>query len=97
MGLTMSSQFDFTVLAYDNYFSGLVTDAIGPMTFTGSKPRFLFGGDLGDGTLPVGTSGTVPVTAVSGGAAASPSQTGILLMHYGAPQGREATTIEVRP
>ncbi len=97
MGLTASSQFDFTVLAYDNYFSGAVTDAIGPMRYTGGTPRYLFGGDLGDGTLPVGASGAVPVTAVAGGAAASPSQLGILLMHYQGVQGQEATTIEVRP
>ena len=50
MGLTATSQFDFTVLAYDNYFSGLVTDAIGPMRYTAGTPRYLFGGDLGDGT-----------------------------------------------
>jgi len=39
----------------------------------------------------------VPVTEAAGGAAASPSQLGILLMHYLGVQGQEATTIEVRP
>jgi len=97
MGLTATTAFDFTVVAYDNYFSGLVTDSIGPMRYTPGTPRYVFGGALGDGTLGKGQSGTVPVTAVAGGAQASPSQSGVLLMHYGAPQGREATTIEVRP
>jgi hypothetical protein len=67
------------------------------MRYTPGTPRYVFGGALGDGTLGKGQSGTVPVTAVAGGAQASPSQSGVLLMHYGAPQGREATTIEVRP
>jgi minor extracellular serine protease Vpr len=97
LGLTASSQFDFTVLAYDNYFSGFVTDVIGPMRYTVGSPRYVFGGDLGDGLIPAGVSGAVPVTAVPGGAAASPSQQGILLMHYANPQGAEASAIEVRP
>jgi minor extracellular serine protease Vpr len=97
LGLTAASQFDFTVLAYDNYFTGIVTDVIGPMRYTVGSPRYVFGGDLGDGVIPAGVSGAVPVTAVPGGADASPSQQGILLMHYANPQGAEASAIEVRP
>ncbi len=97
MGITAATQFDYTVLAYDNYFSGMLTDAIGPMRYTAGTPRYTFGGDLNDGAVPAGAAGAVPVTAVAGGAAASPSQTGILLMHYANPQALEATTIEVRP
>jgi hypothetical protein len=97
MGITAATQFDYTVLAYDNYFSGVVSDTIGPMRYTAGTPRYTFGGDLNDGVVPAGAAGVVPVTAVAGGAAASPSQTGILLMHYANPQASEATTIEVRP
>ena len=97
MGLTADSQFDFTVLAYDNYFSGAVTDVIGPMSYTAATPKYDFAGGLGDGTIPVGGSAVVPVTAVPGGAEASPSQTGVLLMNYQGAQGREAITIEARP
>jgi subtilisin family serine protease len=97
MGITAATQFDYTVLAYDNYFSGVVTDAIGPMRYTAGTPRYTFGGGLSDGVVPAGAAGAVPVTAVPGGAAASPSQTGILLMHYANPQAVEATTIDVRP
>jgi hypothetical protein len=96
LGLTATSQFDFTVLAYDNYFSGVVTDVIGPMRYTPGTPRFLFGGDLGDGALLPGESAAVPVTANPGGSTASPSQSGILLMHYANPQGKEASQIRVR-
>jgi minor extracellular serine protease Vpr len=97
LGLTAASQFDFTVVGYDNYFSGAITDTIGPMTYTGGTPNYVFDGGLGDGVLPLGGSADVPITAVAGGATASPSQTGILLIHYQAAQGQEATTIEVRP
>lgn len=97
MGLTAGSQFDFTVLAYDNYFSGVVTDVVGPMRYTAGTPKYDFDGGLGDGIIPSGASASVPVTAVVGGAAASPSQTGILLMNYQGAQGREAITIEARP
>ena len=97
LGLTAGSQFDFTVVAYDNYFSGAITDTTGPMTFTGGTPNYVFGGGLGDGVLPRGGSADVPITAVAGGKTASPSQTGILLIHYQGAQGQEATTIEVRP
>jgi hypothetical protein len=67
------------------------------MRYTVGSPRYVFGGDLGDGLIPAGVSGAVPVTAVPGGAAASPSQRGILLMHYANPQGAEASAIAVRP
>jgi hypothetical protein len=97
MGLGANSQFDFTVVAFDNYFSGLVTDAIGPMRYTVGTPRYDFGGGLGDGAVPPGASVSVPVTAVPGGAAASPSQTGILLMSYAGVQDREAIVVQARP
>lgn len=97
LGLGPSSTFDFQVLAYDNYFSGIVTDATGAMTFTPGTPRYVIDGGLDDGFTPAGGSSTLEVSAVPGGAAASPSQTGVLLMHYANPQGREATVIEVRP
>jgi subtilisin family serine protease len=97
LGLTETTQFDFVVLAYDNYFSGLVSDVVGPMRYTVNTPRYVFAGGLGDGFIPPGASGAAPVAAVAGGAAASPSQSGILLMHYANPQGAEASAIEVKP
>jgi subtilisin family serine protease len=97
LGLTPASQFDFVVLAYDNYFSGLVSDVVGPMRYTVNAPRYVFAGGLGDGVIPAGVSGAAPVAEVAGGAEASPSQSGILLMHYANPQGAEASAIEVKP
>lgn len=96
LGLTAGTQFDFQVLAYDNYFSGVVTDATGPMTYTTGTPRYVFGGGLSSGAIPVGARENVQVTAVAGGNSASPSQTGILLLHRDNPQGQEASLITVR-
>src|SRR5262245_38657391 len=79
LGLTPSSTFDFLVFAFDNYFTGNQTDAIVNMTYTPSTPRFAASGIPVTG-VPVGGSSTLNIQAVAGGDAASPSQTGILLM-----------------
>jgi hypothetical protein len=96
LGLTPASTFDFLVLAYDNYFTGAVTDVIEGMTFTPGTPRFA----IADGSISGGVGGNstvgLPTTAPAGGATASPSQTGFLLL-YRANEGREAQTVKVTP
>jgi subtilisin family serine protease len=79
LGITPETQIDFTVLAYDNYFTGIVTDAISGMKFTPSKPRYAVSGN-GSGVIRGHYLGYVGTTTVSGGAAASPSQNGYLVM-----------------
>ena len=49
VGLTKGAQFDFHVLARDNYFSGAVTDAIENMTFTVGTPKFAASADVVEG------------------------------------------------
>jgi len=90
-----TQQFKFSVYVFDNYFTGSLKDAIGTMTHTLGKPKFQAGID--GFSLPPGVGGVLPIGAVAGGAAASPSQTGILLMHYDARTGREADAITVTP
>jgi len=80
IGLTSSTQFNFSVLAGDNYFTGLVTDSIVGMTYTLGTPRFTGSGIPSTG-VPVGGSSTLTINSISGGAAASPSQTGLLLLY----------------
>src|SRR5204862_210347 len=41
VGLTPGTKFDFSVYAFDNYFSGFLTDAVENMTYTLSTPRFV--------------------------------------------------------
>ncbi len=80
IGLTPTTQFTFSVFAVDNYFTGLVTDAIVGMTYTLATPRFVSSGIPSTG-VPAGGSSTLTINSVPGGAAASPSQTGLLLLY----------------
>ncbi|MGE5347067.1 MAG: S8 family serine peptidase, partial [Acidithiobacillales bacterium] len=97
IGLTADQKFNFTVYAFDNYFTGNLTDVIGPMTFTPGTPRFATDGGTGLASFFVlkGTSGSFPVTTVAGGDTASPSQSGILLMYRDAKKGWGADPVTV--
>ncbi len=96
LGLNPGSKFDFSVFAFDNYFTGNLTDAIVGMTYTPSTPRFTASGIPATG-VPVGGSSTLNIQAVPGGDAASPSQSGILLMYRDGRTQREADAIIVKP
>src|SRR5690606_20885361 len=43
LGLTQGSRFSFDVYAFDNYFTGSLTDAVEDMTFTVGTPRYAVG------------------------------------------------------
>ncbi len=85
--------FNFRVVGVDNYFTGAITDMIGTMTYQLSAPKF--SAALETFGVPVGSSGPVTVTAPAGGAAASPSQSGLLLMWRDGLPGREASVVNV--
>jgi len=93
-GLSPSTQFSFYVLAYDNYFTGAVTDVIDTMTVTLDTPRFVGGGIPDTGVRPGGMA-PLTIQAVPGGDVASPSQSGLLLMYRDAKE--EAQVIKVIP
>lgn len=96
LGMTPATQFDFSVFAFDNYFTGEQTDAIENMTYTGSLPRFVAstGPTI---TVPVGGNVAFTAQAVAGGDLASPSQTGLLLLYRDGRTNAEADTIIVKP
>jgi hypothetical protein len=79
LGLTPDQQFDFTAIGYDNYYSGNVTDAFDKMTFTPAKPRYAVNGDSSGIVRSLRIQRVDTLTPV-GGATASPSQTGFLVM-----------------
>src|SRR5262249_48362982 len=89
IGLTPTTQFDFSVDAFDNYFTGILTDSVVGMTYTPGTPRYAGSGIPATG-VPVGGTSTLTITAVPGGATASPSQTGLLLMYRDARTQRQA-------
>lgn len=82
--------------AFDNYFTGDVTDFIGGITYTPATPRYT--GSLTVNPVPIGfKTSTLNISAVPGGAAASPSQTGILLNYRDARSKLESQAITVSP
>ena len=95
LGLTANTQFSFTVLAYDNYFTGLVTDVIENMVYTSGVPRFFV--TTPTFTVPAGGSTAVIVQAFPGGDTASPSQSGLLFLYRDGMPGLEADAISVYP
>lgn len=96
IGLSPGQKFRFSVYAFDNYFTGDLTDAITGMKHTLNAPRYLpavnaFG-------LPGGFNGaTTTISKPAGGATASPSQTGLLIMYRDGKTGRESDTVIVSP
>jgi subtilisin family serine protease len=94
VGLTPTSQFAFSIYAFDNYFTGNLTDSILNMTFSLGQPRFTATG-IPAGGVPVGGRSVLTVSSVPGGAAASPSQKGLLLLARDAGK-REALPIRVQ-
>jgi subtilisin family serine protease len=93
--MTPASKFRFDVVAFDNYFTGEATDSIERMEFTPALPRFK-ARSLQTGSLAPFSSGTITVDAVEGGATASPSQTGLLLMYRDAKLEAEAIQVRAR-
>ena len=94
MGMTPSTQFDFSVFAFDNYFTGALTDSIEGMTATLDTPRF-FGSGIPASGVPAGGSSTLTINAIPGGDVASPSQSGLLLMYRDNKGQQEASPILV--
>jgi hypothetical protein len=96
LGLTPSSQFRFAVYGADNYYTGLLTDSIGPMTYRSDTPRFT-GSGLPAGGVPINGVSPLAISRDPAGDAASPSQSGLLLLYRDALSGREADAITVNP
>ncbi len=93
IGVSPSSKITFSVYAFDNYFTGNLTDAIQNMTYTPSTPRFT----ASDVTVPPGGAAPLVVQSVAGGNTASPSQSGLLLFYSDGRRKNEAQTIAVTP
>ena len=92
IGLSRDAAFNFTVQAFDAYFTGFLTDEFGVMTYTLGKPRYVATDLPEDGKLAPFSAIRVGTAAPAGGTAASPSQTGLLFM-YRQDAGREADTV----
>ena len=95
IGLTPGAQFQFSVYAIDNYFTGNVTDAITNMTYTLGTPAFAVSGDSSL-VVPAGSKTKLSVSPVPGGDVASPSQSGLLLLYRDSKPRQEADVLPLR-
>ncbi len=93
--LLISTPFTFSVLAFDNYFTGNLTDLIGPMKYELDMPQ-LFPASSEFTVAPGGSSALtiIPTAPYNGN---SPSQTGLLFMYTDGKAGQEASIVKVTP
>ncbi len=89
LGLAKGSTFDFDVLAYDNYFSGNVTDVIEGQRWTVGSPKY----SLND-SLVVPAKKRLSLTVRKNANAAASTQTGFLLLFDDAA-GRDAQAVRL--
>ena len=94
LGVTAETQLRFSAFAYDSYFTGATTDAILDMRYTPATPRYAVAGESNGVVRPL-RLGRVDTLSVAGGAEASPSQTGFLVMMR-RNAGKEAEVLVVR-
>ena len=103
LSLLSSTPFTYSVLAFDNYFTGNLTDLIGPMNYELDMPQFYASTD--EFTVPA--NGSLASTIVPNNAANpfssgpyngnSPSQTGMLFLYTDGKAGQEASIVKVQP
>jgi len=79
LGLTRGSTFEFRVLAYDNYFTGAVTDAILGQSWTVGSSKFALQGGGEQLSVPAGRS--LDVTVTRNASAGETTSTGLLFLY----------------
>jgi hypothetical protein len=89
------TQIRFRFCARDNYYTGVLTDCIGPVYHTLGTPRFA-ASPTSFNLVPLSNQ-MVGITHNPAGEAASPSQAGLLLFFEHARSGKEAEIISVNP
>jgi minor extracellular serine protease Vpr len=92
LGLTRGSTFDFSVLAYDNYFTGTVTDAIQGQTWTVGSAKFALQGGATGLSVPAGGKTTV---TISRNASAGETTSNGLLFLYDNAATRDTQAVRV--
>jgi minor extracellular serine protease Vpr len=103
LSLTTSTPFTYSVLAFDNYYTGNLTDLIGPMKYELDMPQVY----AGVSEFSAAPNASTPMTVFPNNAANayfgapyngnSPSQTGLLLMYTDGKLGLESSIVTVQP
>lgn len=95
-GVSAATTFRFSVSAWDNYFSGIESDAITDMVFTPASPRYaLSGGALPFGTVNKATSARLGFVSNAATVPASLSSESGFLVVFARNAGNE--TQEIKP
>ena len=92
LGLTRGSTFDFSVLAFDNYFTGTVTDAIQDQTWTVGSSKYALQGGAEELSVPAGRS--LKVTVTRNASAGETTSTGLLFLYDNAAT-RDAQAVRI--
>jgi subtilisin family serine protease len=95
IGATPATKLNISVYAFDNYFTGNLTDYIELLDYTPGAPRFDLTGIPATGVPPLSVVNAT-VTAIPANDAASPSQSGFLFLYRDANKGLEADAIKVK-
>lgn len=94
-GVSDDTPLTFSVNAFDIVSSGQLTDSVGPMTFTPSKPRYVASGLPPEGIRPLRVA-QLRTAKGPGDASTSPSQSGFLLLYRNQKPSNEADLITLR-
>jgi len=94
LGLTLDSEFSFEVFAFDNYFTGALTDNINYMTSVVASPKYF--GDVQSLTVPANGSSVVNVLEGSAPWSENFQTNGLLLFYNDAKPGKESQVVRVR-
>jgi subtilisin family serine protease len=81
LGITPGTTIGIDVLAYDNYFTGLLTDVVAGMKFTPASPKYRVTSGIPFGSVPKGPLLNVPFTKDAAVTAGQSSETGLLFMY----------------
>lgn len=76
-----SATLGISMVAYDNYFTGLITDSVAGMKFTPGTPKYSVTSGIPFGAVPKGPLLNVPFTKNAAVTAAQSSETGLLFMY----------------
>jgi minor extracellular serine protease Vpr len=92
LGLSRGSTFDFSVLAFDNYFTGTQSDEIVGQTWTVGSSKYALQGGAEQLTVPAGRS--LKVTVSRNASAGETTSTGLLFLYDNAAT-RDAQPVRI--
>jgi hypothetical protein len=93
--VTISQPFTFSVLAFDNFYTGNLTDQITGMKYELDMPQMFT--TSATFSVPAGSSQLITVTPTSPYNGNSPSQKGLLFLYTNGKTGQESSNVIVFP